>query len=314
MTVGSMASVGCNSPAVDTLTQIKQRGEIHFLTRNSPTTYYEGVDGPTGLEYDLMKRFADQLGVKLRVTMPENFADIIPMIATGQADIAAAGLTVTGSRRSRIRFGPAYQKIRQEVIYRAGKEIPSKIEDLIGKRVVVVRGSSHEAQLRKLAESYPDLMWESVEDRSSEELIAEVWKGNIDFTVADSNEMAINQAFYPEARSAFPITQDEFLAWGISPRPDKSLDSAVKDFFEALKRSGELDQLLERYYSHTRGFNYTETRILRHHIKKRLTLYLPYFKEAGRLYQIDWRFLAAIGYQESHWKRRAISPTGVRGI
>ncbi|MCC5794169.1 MAG: transglycosylase SLT domain-containing protein, partial [Chromatiales bacterium] len=29
---------------------------------------------------------------------------------------------------------------------------------------------------------------------------------------------------------------------------------------------------------------------------------------------IDWRLLAAVGYQESHWNPNAVSPTGVRGI
>jgi len=38
------------------------------------------------------------------------------------------------------------------------------------------------------------------------------------------------------------------------------------------------------------------------------------FKAAAKKYHIDWRLLAAIGYQESHWNPKAISPTGVRGI
>jgi len=29
---------------------------------------------------------------------------------------------------------------------------------------------------------------------------------------------------------------------------------------------------------------------------------------------IDWRLLAAISYQESHWNEKAISPTGVKGL
>jgi len=36
--------------------------------------------------------------------------------------------------------------------------------------------------------------------------------------------------------------------------------------------------------------------------------------EAAEQTGIDWRLLAAIGYQESHWNPRARSPTGVRGI
>ncbi len=30
--------------------------------------------------------------------------------------------------------------------------------------------------------------------------------------------------------------------------------------------------------------------------------------------EIDWRLLAAIAYQESHWDAQATSPTGVRGM
>jgi hypothetical protein len=37
-------------------------------------------------------------------------------------------------------------------------------------------------------------------------------------------------------------------------------------------------------------------------------------REAAAEVGVDWRLLAAIGYQESHWNPRAVSPTGVRGI
>ena len=38
------------------------------------------------------------------------------------------------------------------------------------------------------------------------------------------------------------------------------------------------------------------------------------FEDAGKAYGVDWRLLAAMGYQESHWRSHAVSPTGVRGI
>ena len=55
------------------LEQVKSRNELVVLTRNSPTTYYEGFDGPTGFEYDLANRFAQYLGVELRIVVPPNF-------------------------------------------------------------------------------------------------------------------------------------------------------------------------------------------------------------------------------------------------
>ncbi|MDZ7643250.1 MAG: transglycosylase SLT domain-containing protein [Woeseiaceae bacterium] len=50
------------------------------------------------------------------------------------------------------------------------------------------------------------------------------------------------------------------------------------------------------------------------HYEGRLPRYRDLFREAGELAGVDWRLLAAIGYQESHWRQYAESPTGVRGI
>jgi membrane-bound lytic murein transglycosylase F len=50
------------------------------------------------------------------------------------------------------------------------------------------------------------------------------------------------------------------------------------------------------------------------HIEQRLPRYQAWFEKAGKDSGIDWRLLAAIGYQESHWNPKAVSPTGVRGL
>jgi membrane-bound lytic murein transglycosylase F len=52
----------------------------------------------------------------------------------------------------------------------------------------------------------------------------------------------------------------------------------------------------------------------RKHIDTRLPALRPSFEAAGRDSGIDWRLLAALGYQESKWKARAVSPRGAQGI
>jgi membrane-bound lytic murein transglycosylase MltF len=47
---------------------------------------------------------------------------------------------------------------------------------------------------------------------------------------------------------------------------------------------------------------------------QRLPALRRHFQEAQTLTGIDWRLLAAIGYQESQWDPGAVSPTGVRGV
>ena len=57
---------GCGSQ-YNHLQRVLQSGELVVLTRNSATTYYEGTNGPTGLEYDLALGFANYLGVRLKL-------------------------------------------------------------------------------------------------------------------------------------------------------------------------------------------------------------------------------------------------------
>jgi len=49
-------------------------------------------------------------------------------------------------------------------------------------------------------------------------------------------------------------------------------------------------------------------------IDARLFQYLEYFMIAGVEYDLDWRLLAAMAYQESHWNEKATSKTGVKGL
>ena len=78
--------------------------------------------------------------------------------------------------------------------------------------------------------------------------------------------------------------------------------------------AGTLEQVLERYYAQTDRFDYVGTRVFLRHIGIRLPQHEQLFREAATEVGVDWRLLAAIGYQESHWNPRAVSPTGVRGI
>ena len=52
--------------------EIISRGELRISTLNSPLTYFNTKQGPGGLDYELAKRFANYLGVKLVVIPSEH--------------------------------------------------------------------------------------------------------------------------------------------------------------------------------------------------------------------------------------------------
>ena len=304
---------GCDLIPESHLQRVLDSGELRVLTRYSATTYYQGPHGPTGLEYDLAAGFADFLGVKLKIKVPDSLSSVLSDIQDGSADLAAAGLTVTDERTPLFNFGPVYQRITPQLVYREGSPAPKNLDGL-GGSLEVVAMSSHAERLRALAGEYPDLKFQENRELDSEQLLNLVWEQVIDYTVADSNEIAISRRFYPELRVAFDISAPEPLAWAFPPGEDRSLVEKAEEYFAALHKSGRLDQLLEHYYGYVADFDYVGTRRYMKHIEQRLPSYRDWFEEAGRQTGEDWRLLAAIGYQESHWNPDAVSPTGVRGI
>ena len=312
--IASLPACDINLPSRNKLEQIKHKGVLHVLTRIDPTTYYEGSEGFTGLEYDLVTLFAKHLGVKVRFETPATFDDILQKIAKDKADIAAAGLTVTAERQKRMRFAPAYDEVTEQIIYRSGKRPPNNIKDLAYGIIEVVNGTSHVETLLSLKKKTPNLEWNINDEQDTDALLYFVNEGLIDYTIADSNQVALIRRFYPKLNIAFDITEPRPLAWALSAKTDPSLYDEATAFFNKIKQNKTLEQLLERHYGHAKVLSYVSNCVFRQHIKSRLPLYQKHFAAAANQYHIDWRILAAIGYQESHWLNDAVSPTGVQGI
>jgi membrane-bound lytic murein transglycosylase F len=305
---------GCNPVADNKLNAVKRAGELVVLTRNSPTTYYEGPDGPTGFEHDFAHAFAEHLGVTLSIKSVNRFADVLPMIARGEADFAAAGLTVTAQRAEEVRFSPYYQTIRQQVICNARNTPPKEVKDLVGRHTEVIAGTSYVERLEQLKTQHPRLTWVTVSNKETEELLLQVQEGLTEITIADSNIVAISRQFNPDLRVAFDLGEPEKLAWAFPPGADDSLLQEAAHFIEAKRASGDLAHLIERHYGAVSRFNPINIAAFLQKVDTQLPALKPVFEEAAQHYLLDWRLLAAISYQESYWNPNAVSPTGVRGI
>ena len=61
----------------DDLEAIQARGKLRVITRNNGTCYYEGPHRPEGFEYDLVKAFADHLGLELELIIIDSEPDMV---------------------------------------------------------------------------------------------------------------------------------------------------------------------------------------------------------------------------------------------
>ena len=90
---------GCSEAKAPTaLERVQKEGVLRVITRNSPATYFQDRNGETGFEYELAKRFAERLGVELKIETADNLDDLYAQLSReGGPALAAAGLTATAS-------------------------------------------------------------------------------------------------------------------------------------------------------------------------------------------------------------------------
>lgn len=303
----------CTPPAseqVSQLTAIYQRDSLRVGILHGPTSYYIGVDGPTGFEYELAKALADRLGVELTLVPSFDLEDLQDKLAAGQVDFIAGGLTLTPSRLMRFRAAPAYRWINEVLVFRQGNTWPRQLDDLDAP-VVVMKHSSHAESLANLQHTV-DISFIEDPELDADELLQKVVDGSITYTLTDSNQLAVNRRLFPQLSIAFTVNENLPVAWLLQKSQDDSLYSVLIEYFGHVYQNGDLVTLEDRYFGHIELFDYVDTIKFIQAIDHTLPKFKPWFMaHAGNL---DWRLLAALSYQESHWNPKARSPTGVRGL
>lgn len=286
------------------------------ITANGPNTYYvKNEDEFAGFEYDLVNLFAKELGPEFTVkfVIADQLGDVVPKLVSGKAHFAAANLSITPQRAKVVKFGPSYLDVQQHIAFGIDQvSSPKSITELIGKHIHVPKGSSYAERLKSLQAGNQLLTWQ--ETGSTDELLEQVNIGVLDYTVADDRMIDLLQNFYPNIGKGMALGEPEQLAWAFPKNGDPWLYTKSVDFFKRIQQDGRLKNLIDRYYGHTERLDPVDVSKFLQSTRTTLPKYAALFKQGQELTDIDWRLLASISYQESHWDPFNTSPTNVRGM
>jgi membrane-bound lytic murein transglycosylase F len=317
----------------------RETGEIVFLTLRGPTTTEEkSVAGKgkderqTGFEHDLASLFARELGAVPKFVVLPSYTELLRAMREGRGHIAAAGLTSTPELRQEFAFGPSYKSVQYQLVYRTNSARPKTMRDAIGKRVSVIAETPAHDLVRSLSGDFPGMALDVlVHESTPDDLLKRIDGGGAggaanvdidvnkesatsDFAIVDANAFAIGKRLHPDLAKAFNVDVEQRVAWAFSSAADYDLQQSVVAFFDKIRGNGTLARLLDRYYGHTNRIQPLDAEAIIDKIQSELPKLRKFFHEAQNATGIDWRMLAAVGYQESHWDPLATSPTGVRGL
>lgn len=298
-----------------TLASPDKSGVLKVVTRNGSTTYYlNRHEQPAGPEYDLITAYAAAQGWDVEWQMLASTAQVLETLERGEAHLAAAGLTHLPSRNERFERGPAHTEITQQLVcHRELRPLPNAIDRLAGVSIRVTADSSYAETLARLAAENEGLGFEEDRERSTETLLAQVARGELDCTVADSNIVQVNRRFMHELNVAMNLTEGQNLGWYL-PAGAGDLAQSSRSWMNSQDGDAAIGDMEERYYSYIGEFDFVDLRALNRRIDDRLPDFLSQFQAAADLTGMPVDLLAALSYQESHWDPTAKSPTGVRGI
>jgi membrane-bound lytic murein transglycosylase F len=299
-------------PVPQGLEHIREEGRLVVLTRDAPTTYYDGIDGLTGFEYEAMQRLAKSLGVEVEFRLYETEKDLVQALAARKGHIAAAGLGLSQSRRDAFAIGGEYEKVRQMIACRRDLPRPKSAAGLKGLSVAAAAGTpAAEALLAALDGAEGVTL--SMENQPAEELLNRLSDGRLDCLALDSVMLRVANPYHPEIAEAFAISGEMPFAWLLAPGSE-DLAEPMRQWLAGMRKSGAFAALERRFYGFLPLFDYVDIRAFRRAIDERLPDYEKVIRRAARDNGLPWELLAAIAYQESHWRPDAVSPTGVRGF
>lgn len=298
---------------VRTLYDIKKDNKLRVILRNSPTTFYEDKDGErVGFEYEMIKAFAKWLKVDLEIITVDSTEQLLDELELHRGDIGVGSLTITPEREQKLLFSTPYMEVNQEVVCHR-KALAKSLKSLLEKSIIVPKDTSYIETLSQLKIKHPDLEWKEDEEDSQDHTFELVQSGEFDCTIIDSNIRSLNQMFYPDLRLGFILGKKQQIAWAMN-KENSELKTIHKEWFEKIFKRTGLNNLKDKYYATTQDFDPYDINKFNERVKTRLPKYKKIFIEAAEQIGWDWKLIAAISYQESHWNPESVSPTGVRGL
>jgi len=288
----------------------EQGGELVVAVRKAPA-YYDSDGGKVnGFDHDLAELFGQELGLKVRFVIARDPAELQALVEDGKVHLA---MSIAAQDKSPgLRFTTPLRHSPQVLVERADAPPVERVEDLAGLTIETLAGSPQAALLQKLGGATATFTLVVKHHSNEFDLFDQVNSRHSEMAASDEDHFRIAQNFYPDLEVAYYLQENVHYAWAF-PQASSLFDRA-QEFLERIRRDGTLARINDRYFGHLDRVSDGDITSFLFRIQTVLPRYRADFIVAQDATGIDWRLLAALAYQESHWDPLATSPTGVRGM
>ncbi len=307
------------TPNGSTLEEIRQRGKLQVIADDNFTSYFLYRGSPKGFNYELLRAFADQLGVQLNIAVSGELEKSYEMLERGEVDMLAVDLPVIADKSHMLfHTDPLYQAnavlVQRSMQGKNGENtLVRDLSKLAGKTVYVEKGSPFIKMLTMLSIQSGDAI-QVLEhpEFKAEQLMAAVASGGIDYTVVYEPFAGMIRRYHPGLDIRTVLGPQQNLVWMVN-REGEDLLAAFNQWLGQYKKSRKFSVLFEKYFVGERtvsviGSDFYSVR------GGKISPYDGAIRKYSRLINWDWRLLAALIYKESKFQPQAQAWSGASGL
>jgi membrane-bound lytic murein transglycosylase MltF len=306
---------------------MKKQKYIRALVTYSKTDFFLNNGRLDGLQVKLLNEYEKILnkGIKKSaekihiVYVPTTFDQLLTDLLKGRGDIAAALLTITAEREKKVSFASGrVAEIAEIIISGKGAEKLSSLDDLAGKTVYLLRGSSYVESIKRLNQTFakkklkPIIIKLADDHLLSEDILEMMNAGIVQYSVIDSYKAKLWKKVLPDITlyGDLAVSEKQSIGWAVRKNNPLLLKSLM-GFVKKVKKGSYLGNMLfNRYYKSDKYIKNptTDAELQRFYSLRAL------FEKYGAEYGFEALALAAQGFQESGLDQSRKSNRGAVGI
>jgi membrane-bound lytic murein transglycosylase F len=279
-----------------------------------PTIFYTDPNNESaGLEYDLVSAFAktQRLAMQLKTFATPDAARLA--LLRGEVDVVTMGVSADGLSATELPTKARYHDSAWIVLNSPQKNSPRSLSELSPKRVLVSSRIFSHPRMVELRRKNAGIVFVEDAKLDDESLIAAVGDEDVDYAIVEEDTYNASRHFHYDAQRAFIVQPALQRVW-LFAHDRAALRDEANAFLTRITRDGQIVRVLDRYFGFPQKVTAMDVEVFTERISSVLPRYRAWFQQGQEIYGIEWRLLAALSYQESHWTDDATSDTGVRGI
>lgn len=247
--------VSMHRSGIHDLPGIEKSGRLYVLTEGSSMGFTTKNGSIRGFQYEIIKAFADTLGVEMVITQENDFEKCKKLIVEGDYAILANFTPVTVKLKKELAFTRSLNVSRQILIQRftldSLKQELIRVHrplDLANDTIWLTMNSPVRDRINHLAyEIASPIHVKEVADESVEELVKQVAEGKIKYTVCDEDVAAPYLMRYPNLDGSVAVGFEQHQAWVVNKHATQLLDK-LNQFLEDFIGSAAYWQIYKKYY------------------------------------------------------------------